>query len=151
MRENEKPPPRPRDGGHENEQPAKPLDHNLTDNDDARATTERLSFKLVVVVAFDDDGPTARDLSREIERLARAIMSRNAPPPERLGHLARTIHALGERPLFELFRELAKGAPVVGRLEKYASLAWLEPFIEAFDGCSVRKARLLAAAEEEPE
>ena len=90
-RPHEKPPPRFRDGGHENEQPAKPLDHNLTDDDDARATPERLSFRLVVEVTRDDDGPTTRDLSREIERLARVVMSRNAPPPERLGHLARTI------------------------------------------------------------
>jgi hypothetical protein len=30
-------------------------------------------------------------------------------PDSRLRHLARQVHALGERPLFELFRELANG------------------------------------------
>ena len=49
------------------------------------------------------------------------------------------------------FRELANGAPVVDRLERYASLAPLAPLIEAFGGSSLRKARLLDVAEEGPE
>ena len=43
-----------------------------------------------------------------------------AAPRERLAYLARKIHRLGERPLFELFVELAAGAPLVKRLEVYA-------------------------------
>jgi hypothetical protein len=40
----------------------------------------------------------------------------------RLAYLARQIHRLGERPLFELFRELEAGAPLLPRLEAYARL-----------------------------
>jgi hypothetical protein len=35
-----------------------------------------------------------------------------APPRERLAYLARKIHRLGERPLYELLRELEAGAPL---------------------------------------
>jgi hypothetical protein len=45
-----------------------------------------------------------------------------APPRERLAHLARRIHRLGERPLFELILELSRGAPLLPRLEAYARL-----------------------------
>ena len=41
-------------------------------------------------------------------------------PRERLRHLAREIHALGPRPLFELFVELEAGADLAERLERYA-------------------------------
>ena len=44
-------------------------------------------------------------------------------PTERLRHLARRIHALGERPLFELLCELQAGAPLRPRLERYAELS----------------------------
>ena len=44
-------------------------------------------------------------------------------PAPRLQHLVRQIHALGERPLFELFRELERGADLHGALERYARLA----------------------------
>lgn len=43
-------------------------------------------------------------------------------PRERLRHLAREIHALGPRPLFELFVELEAGADLAERLERYARL-----------------------------
>ncbi len=43
-------------------------------------------------------------------------------PRERLRFLAGRIHRLGPRPLFELLNELAAGADVVERLERYAAL-----------------------------
>jgi hypothetical protein len=65
-------------------------------------------------------------------------MSRAPPagrlPPERLRHLARQIHLLGERPLFELLSELQAGAPFAERVERYADLAPLAGFIEALGG-----------------
>lgn len=43
-------------------------------------------------------------------------------PDARLRLLAARVHALGERPLFELFRELADGADLPSRLEVYARM-----------------------------
>jgi len=43
-------------------------------------------------------------------------------PPARLRHLARRIHHLGERPLYELFVELDAGANLAESLERYAAL-----------------------------
>lgn len=40
----------------------------------------------------------------------------------RLRYLARKIHKLGERPLYELLLELSSGAPLYDRLERYAAL-----------------------------
>jgi hypothetical protein len=40
----------------------------------------------------------------------------------RLRHLARRLHALGERPLYELMRELVAGADPVARLEAYCRI-----------------------------
>jgi hypothetical protein len=42
--------------------------------------------------------------------------------PARLRHLARRLHALGERPLYELMRELVAGADPVARLEAYCRI-----------------------------
>jgi hypothetical protein len=42
--------------------------------------------------------------------------------PARLRHLARRISGLGERALYELFRELLAGADLAFRLEVYARL-----------------------------
>jgi hypothetical protein len=47
---------------------------------------------------------------------------RTALPDVRLRHLARQVHSLGERPLFELLKELAAGADPVERFERYARL-----------------------------
>jgi hypothetical protein len=55
-------------------------------------------------------------------------------PRERLMHLARAIHPLGERALYELFCELAAGAPVLPRLERFAEIGHLSAFIAANDG-----------------
>ena len=46
----------------------------------------------------------------------------NLPVNARLRHLAGRIHALGERPLYELFRQLDAGADLHPTLEAYASL-----------------------------
>lgn len=42
--------------------------------------------------------------------------------PERLAFLARRVHALGERPLLELLRELERGAELHSTLERYGGL-----------------------------
>ncbi|MGO9430917.1 hypothetical protein [Rhodoblastus sp.] len=42
--------------------------------------------------------------------------------PTRLRHLARRLHALGERPLYELMRELVAGADPVARIEVYCRM-----------------------------
>ena len=55
-------------------------------------------------------------------------------PPARLRYLARQVHALGERPLFELLSELEAGLPFAERVEAYARLAELGPFIKAQGG-----------------
>jgi hypothetical protein len=55
-------------------------------------------------------------------------------PRERLARLARKIHRLGERPLFELFRELATGANLHECLERYAALAPLTGLIQSLSG-----------------
>jgi hypothetical protein len=43
-------------------------------------------------------------------------------PRERLAHLARAVHQLGPRPLYELFVELNQGASFQDRVERYAAL-----------------------------
>jgi len=58
-------------------------------------------------------------------------------PRARLIHLTKRIHALGVRPLFELFAELDAGAPLSERLERYAAL---DPrFIHALGGDALPK------------
>jgi hypothetical protein len=71
--------------------------------------------------------PTPEQCRRSRAALAQTEAQRARKPPaiptERLRHLARRIHALGERPLFELLRELEAGAPLRPRLERYAELS----------------------------
>jgi hypothetical protein len=55
-------------------------------------------------------------------------------PVERIHYLARRIHLLGERPLAELFIELATGRGLHGVLERYARLAPAADFIRALGG-----------------
>jgi hypothetical protein len=50
----------------------------------------------------------------------------------RLRYLAKKIHKLGERPLYELLLELSSGAPLHERLERYAALP--ADFIVALGG-----------------
>lgn len=62
-----------------------------------------------------------------------AVRTAHQPiPRERLQHLARRVHRLGERPLFELLAELDAGADLGERLERYAVLP--ADFIKAFGG-----------------
>ncbi len=56
------------------------------------------------------------------------------PPDERLRYLAKRVHSLGERALFELLLEVADGADLWERLEAYARLAPFGPFIEQCGG-----------------
>ena len=60
-------------------------------------------------------------------------------PRERLRHLARRIHRLGERPLYELLAELSAGADLSTTLERYARLP--ADFIAAFGGDALPIAR----------
>ena len=55
-------------------------------------------------------------------------------PVPRVHYLARRIHLLGERPLAELFIELAAGDDLHGVLERYARLAPAADFIRALGG-----------------
>ena len=55
-------------------------------------------------------------------------------PVPRIHYLARRIHLLGERPLAELFIELAAGDDLHGVLERYARLAPAADFIRALGG-----------------
>jgi hypothetical protein len=58
--------------------------------------------------------------------------------------LARQIHPLGERPLFELFVELAAGAPLIPRLEAYARLEPYAGFIAANEGDQLPLPKIVA-------
>jgi hypothetical protein len=49
-------------------------------------------------------------------------MSAYAPAEARFRHLAKHLHRLGPRPSYELLREIAAGADVFERLERYAAL-----------------------------
>jgi hypothetical protein len=73
--------------------------------------------------------------SREISQRKSGIA------PARLRHLARRLHALGERPLYELMRELVAGADPVGRLEVYCRI---DPAILAALGGDVLPAMMTA-------
>jgi hypothetical protein len=64
-------------------------------------------------------------------------------PPERLRYLAERIHPLGPRPLFELFRELARGAPLAPSLERYARLHPLKDFIADLGGSELPQLRVV--------
>jgi hypothetical protein len=55
-------------------------------------------------------------------------------PVARAHYFARRIHLLGERPLAELFIELAAGGDLHGVLEAYARLAPAADFIRALGG-----------------
>ena len=64
-------------------------------------------------------------------------------PPERLTLLAKRVHALGERPLLELLRELERGAELHPALERYARLP--ADLIAAFGGDRLTQPRIVAA------
>jgi hypothetical protein len=79
--------------------------------------------------------------------ICQAFWPDSAPfsPAPRLQHLARQIHGLGERPLYELFRELERGADLHDTLERYARLSPLAEFIAALGGDRFAKPRVLSA------
>jgi hypothetical protein len=52
----------------------------------------------------------------------------------RLRFLATWIHRLSERPLYELLRELDRGADLSAMLERYARLAPVADVVHAHDG-----------------
>ena len=62
------------------------------------------------------------------------------PSSARLRFLARRIHRLGSRPLYELLRELVDGADPLPQLEAYAALAPLAGFIAHLDGDQLQPA-----------
>jgi hypothetical protein len=55
-------------------------------------------------------------------------------PLSRLQYLARKIHGLGPRPLYELLCELADGAELASALERYARLGPLAGFVAGLGG-----------------
>jgi hypothetical protein len=75
--------------------------------------------------------------------ICQAFWPDSAPfsPAPRLQHLVRQIHALGERPLFELFRELERGADLLPTLERYGRLAPFAAFIAENGGRDLPKMR----------
>jgi hypothetical protein len=77
-----------------------------------------------------------------IRRPRRNFKPRASLPRERLAHLARRIHTLGPRPLYELLREREAGAPLHERLEKYAALP--ADFIRELGGDRLPVVRLAA-------
>jgi hypothetical protein len=65
-------------------------------------------------------------------------------PDARLRLLAGKIRGLGPRPLFELFRDLARGADLHATLEAYAALFPLREFLRANDGDCLPNLRVAA-------
>jgi hypothetical protein len=55
----------------------------------------------------------------------------------RMRHLARCLHCLGERPLYEFLREIDRGEPLRETLEAYASIAPLAWFIREMGGADL--------------
>jgi hypothetical protein len=68
-------------------------------------------------------------------------------PVPRIHYLARRIHLLGERPLAELFSELAAGDDLHGVLERYARLAPAADFIRALGGDRLPAPRAISGEE----
>jgi hypothetical protein len=68
----------------------------------------------------------------------------NQLPRQRLAYLTRRIHSLGERPLYEFFREIEAGAPLHQTLERYSELWVIRDFIRANDGDRLSAPRVLS-------
>jgi hypothetical protein len=64
----------------------------------------------------------------------------------RLRQLARRIHSLGERPLYELFAELDDGAPLRSTLEAYARLERFSASIRDHGGDRLHGPRVVKGA-----
>lgn len=65
----------------------------------------------------------------------------------RLQQLARRVHALGERPLYEMFRELLNGADPLSTVESYARLD--DAVVRALGGAHFRPPCIVAGLEHE--
>ncbi len=70
-----------------------------------------------------------------------------APPRERIRHLARQVHCLGERPFFELLLEVARGTDIWDALERYARLARCVDVIDELGGRWLPSPRLVPGEE----
>jgi hypothetical protein len=101
-------------------------------------------------VKFVRPGPDPDGCASNRRRVARAQaeMQRAPKPPAiataRMRRLAQQIHTLGPRPLYEPLKELQAGAPLEERLERYAALSEMAPFIRALGGDRLPVARLAA-------
>jgi hypothetical protein len=65
-------------------------------------------------------------------------------PRERFACLARKIHPLGERPLYELFDELDAGRELGSVLESYARLDRYAGFIQTLNGDRLPTPKIVA-------
>jgi hypothetical protein len=87
------------------------------------------------------DGPETEQSGRT---LAGFSNDNRAPcPRERLDRLAQQLHDLGPRPLAEFLAEVAAGAPLIERLERYGELWALRDFIKANGGDRLPQPRLI--------
>jgi hypothetical protein len=64
----------------------------------------------------------------------------------RLRHLARRLHALGEKPLYHFLDEVERGAPLRPHLEAYARLFPLAGFIREHHGDEFAPPRVIGGA-----
>jgi len=80
--------------------------------------------------------------TRAYDDLQRTKARRTSIPDERLRHLARQLHALGEGPLYRFLQQIAAGADLIPTLETYAALP--ADLIQAFDGDRLPEPRMVA-------
>jgi hypothetical protein len=76
--------------------------------------------------------PHPQDGTTKVPSRPRSRVRRGVPIPTsvtlpvstatRLRHLARRLHGLGERPIYEFLAEIVQGADIMARLECYAAL-----------------------------
>jgi hypothetical protein len=88
-----------------------------------------------------------------ISRHSRKFKPRAGPtaiPPARLRHLARRVHSLGPRPLYELLLEVQGGAPLNERLEAYAAIAPFAPLITALGDAELPALRPIGEGRAKP-
>jgi hypothetical protein len=90
-------------------------------------------------------GPSARDAG-PLKANSNIHSAHYGAKGVRLQYLARRLHALGERPLFEFLTELERGADLHNALERYACLAPLAEFIASSGGDRLISARAIGEA-----
>jgi hypothetical protein len=72
-----------------------------------------------------DSLPDDHKVAAGVAGRAEPILTSVSLPPAtavRLRRLARRLHGLGERPIYELLAEIVQGADIMVRLERYAAL-----------------------------